>query len=713
MPKISRRKFLTAAAASVASTSSLANAITKALAIPANTKTKSIKDIEHIVILMQENRSFDHYFGTLAGVRGFNDPRAITLPSGKPVWHQPWGDSYVLPYHFDIHNTNAVRIGLDHSWKGSELTWKNWDAWITKKSPRCMGYFDRGDLPFYYALADAFTTCDAYHCSVFGPTDPNRFYALSGHAPNNITGLADHNLYNVSNGIYNADISNDKPNAKGIEWQTYAEILEKNDVSWKVYQEWDNYGDNYLQYFKNFRFDADGKPLTPDSPLYQKARAYAPGSHAGNAKSTTGQYLIDQLAADVKNGTLPHISWICAPTEYCEHPEATPNAGENFTARLLATLTDSPEVWAKTVLILTYDENDGFFDHMPSSMPPLSSAHGATTLNNATQGEVHNDQPIGFGPRVPVLIISPWTKGGRVCSELFDHTSLIRFMEEWCVQTQGLARENVTCPHISPWRRAVCGDMTSAFNFSTPNTDWDTSIPRAASYLKNWGNADALPPAIQTLPRQETSSVPRSACALPYRPIVDGAMTGSANQYVLRFANAGSVASTFIVYSQLNSNSPWHYTVEANKSLKPAAFDWDELGYHLAVHSHNGFLREFAGRFDQASSNAEVSLEEDPTTQALRIRFHNHSMVTCRFVLISNAYSNPTPHLIDAPAGETKTIIKSLTDSYGWYDFSVRIDGDAHYLRHYAGHLEGAGLNFTDPVLNGLVKVSGTNKTTR
>lgn len=703
MQKISRRQFLSAAAAGIASTPSLAKAISRALTLPANTRTNSIKDIEHIVILMQENRSFDHYFGTLAGVRGFNDPRAITLPTGKPVWHQPDRDGEVLPYHFDIHNTNALRVGLDHNWKGSERVWKNWDAWIEKKSSRCMGYFDRGDLPFYYALADAFTICDAYHCSVFGPTDPNRLYALSGHAPNNITGLADPALYNIHKGIYNADINNDKANAKGIEWSTYAEVLEKNGVSWKVYQEWDNYGDNYLQYFKNFRVDADGKPLHPNSALYQKARAYAPGSNAANAKSTTGQYLIDQFAADVKNNQLPQVSWICAPTEYCEHPEATPKAGEHFTARLLTALTDSPEVWSKTVLILTYDENDGFFDHMPSFVPPISTAHGATTLSHALQGELHRDEAIGLGPRVPTLIISPWSKGGRVCSELFDHTSLLRFIEEWCVQAQGLPRASVECPHISPWRRAVCGDMLSAFNFATPNTDWDTRLPRSATYTKNWGRANALPPTIQTLPRQETSSAPRPACPLPYRPVVDGNMTDTANQFALSFTNTGSVASAFIVYSQLNTESPWHYTVEAGKRLDKIEFDWEDAGYHLAVHSHNGFLREFAGRFDQASSNAEVSLVEDTITRAIRLDFKNNSMVACRFTVIDNAYGNPTSH-IDTHAGETQTKSMTLSRSHGWYDLSIHIEDDASYLRRYAGHLEGAGLDFTDPMLNGVAK---------
>ena len=714
MENLSRRGFLTGAAAAAASMPSLAEAITRALAIPANNRTNSIKDLEHLVILMQENRSFDSYFGTLAGVRGYSDPRAISLPDGKAVWYQPNGSSYTLPYHFDVSNTKALRVGLDHSWKGSEATWKDWNVWVAKKTVRCMGYFDRGDLPFYYALADAFTTCDAYHCSVFGPTDPNRFYALSGHAPNNITGLSDGTLYNVTNGIYNADIANDKPTAKGIEWKTYAEILESNGISWKVYQEWDNYGDNYLQYFKNFRVDANGKALTASSPLYQKARAMSPGSTPGNAVGTTGQWLIDQFAADVNNNTLPKVSWICAPTEYCEHPEATPNAGENFTARLLAALVDKPEVWSKTALILTYDENDGFFDHMPSYIPPPNTDRGRTTLANAMQGELHNNESIGLGPRVPVIVVSPWSKGGRVCSELFDHTSLLRFMEEWLVQGLGYARSRVQCPHISPWRRAVCGDMTRAFNFAAANTDWVSSIPRTARYFKGWGSTDALPPAIQTLAKQEvvTGTVPRAACPLAYHLLNDGVAHASNAQFTLNFVNTGSMAAPFRVYSKLRTDGPWHYTVEAGKRIDNEVFNWSGDAYHLAIHSINGYLREFAGSFNGIARGAEVNMVEDVASKAVRIDFKNSSKVACRFKLIDKAYGDRTIYSFDTQPGETKTMLKTLISSQGWYDLSISIAGDTSFLRRYAGHLEGAGLDFTDPVLNGIQRGSIPSHTT-
>lgn len=705
-PSPSRRTFLSSSLLGLATAPSFAQTIARALATPANRRTGGLADVEHVIFLMQENRSFDHYFGSLAGVRGFSDPRAILLPSGKSVWHQPNGNAEVLPYHFDIHNTNALRVGLDHSWKGSEATWKDWNAWIKKKGVRTMGFFDRADLPFYYALADAFTVCDDYHCSIFGPTDPNRFYALSGHANGYLTGLADGGLYNVNNGIYNADIANDSLTAKGMEWQSYAEVLEANGVSWKVYQEWDNYGDNYLQYFKNFRVDAQGRRLTPASPLYQKGRVMAPGSSAADAQVTTGQWLIDDFAADLKAGRLPAVSWICAPTEYCEHPEETPNAGENFTARLLAALVDHPEIWSKTALIITYDENDGFFDHLPSVMAPLNADRGRTTLADATRGEVYkSSEPIGLGPRVPTLVLSPWSKGGRVNSQLFDHTSLIRFMEEWLVQGRGLPRSSVECAYISPWRRAVCGDLTSAFDFENPDAAWPGSVPRSANYFKDWGSQSALPPAVQTLPRQEVSDsgLPRPACSLPYRSEVDGtAAADAARKFGLSFANRGSAAAAFIVYSALRSDGPWHYTVEPGKRIDAETWNWSGDQYHLSVLSHNGFAREFGGSLGSAARHAEVRVSEDAASRSVQLEFSNAGTQTCRFKLVDKAYGDERVLTIEVPAGQSRSFAKALDDSRGWYDIGVTLEGDSLFWRRLAGHLEGAGLDFTDPVLNGL-----------
>ncbi|UUZ52317.1 hypothetical protein LP419_22355 [Massilia sp. H-1] len=138
---------------------------------------------------------------------------------------------------------------------------------------------------------------------------------------------------------------------------------------------------------------------------------------------------------------------------------------------MLAALVASPETWSKTVFLLTYDENDGFFDHMPAHVPPLTTAMGRTTLPDIGQYENYQGIPVGLGPRVPMLIVSPWTKGGRVCSQLFDHTSQLRFLEEWLV-ARGKVRNAIACNQISPWRRTVSGDLTSAFDFKNPNTGW-------------------------------------------------------------------------------------------------------------------------------------------------------------------------------------------------------------------------------------------------
>src|SRR5579859_3014294 len=163
-----RRLFLQGTAAALAGWPSM---IRRALAIPAALRSGTIMDVEHVVILMQENRSFDHYFGTLRGVRGFSDPRAMRLPTGNPVWQQPAPDGGSHgPFHLDTRTTSAQWLkSLDHSWKGSHAQWKHHDNWIAAKGPLTMGYFARSDLAFYHALADSFTICDAYHCSLFGP----------------------------------------------------------------------------------------------------------------------------------------------------------------------------------------------------------------------------------------------------------------------------------------------------------------------------------------------------------------------------------------------------------------------------------------------------------------------------------------------------------------------------------------------------------------
>ena len=388
----------------------------------------SLRDVEHIVILMQENRSFDHYFGTMPGVRGFSDPAAIRLPDGSPVFRQPHpghAQGYLTPFRLDTSTTSAQATpGTDHSWATQHEAWNNgkMDQWVRAKGPFTMGYFTQADIPFQWALAQAFTICDNYHCSVLGPTNPNRLYMW--------TGMTD------PAGTAGGPVTDDTPayNNVTLSWTTYPERLQRAGVSWQVYQEEDNYDDNALAWFRQFA------RAPSSSPLWQR----------GMRKRPAGAF-----EADARQGRLPQVSWLVAPSAQSEHPDYFPAAGAEYIAGKLDAIASNGELWRKTLFILTYDENDGLFDHVP---PPVAPP--------GTPGEYVGGEPIGLGFRVPAVVVSPWSAGGRVCSDVLDHTSLIRIIEK---------RFGVPEPNISAFRRRTCGDFTSALRFSGPPAGYPQS----------------------------------------------------------------------------------------------------------------------------------------------------------------------------------------------------------------------------------------------
>ncbi len=465
---LTRRRLLGAAAgAAVAAASHLMPPnLRRVLAQEQPGPGASLRDIQHVVLLMQENRSFDHYFGTLAGVRGYNDAKALILPSGKSVFHQPDPANplgYLLPFHLDTRTTSAQKIpSTNHSWGVQHASWNGgaMDNWLPAhrkaegdKAPYVMGYHTRADIPFHYALAEMFTLCDAYHCSVMGPTWPNRMYWMTGTIDPEGTG--------------GGPLIDNKKAKGGFRWTTYAERLEKAGVSWKVYQQKDNYGCNMLEYFQTFQ-KADR-----DSSLYQR----------GVIRDPKGKFEYDAM-----NDQLPAVSWIIPTSKQSEHPDFMPAAGAAFVASKLNAIAARPDVWAKTVFILNYDENDGIFDHVAPPVPPPGTPH-----------EFVHGLPIGGGFRVPCLIVSPWTAGGWACSEPFDHTSVLQFLEKWT---------GVPEPNISDWRRETFGDLTSAFRFTTDKGE-PPCLPDAvhvltrASYEAATLPAPALPGSEQTLPVQE------------------------------------------------------------------------------------------------------------------------------------------------------------------------------------------------------------------
>lgn len=689
-----RREFLkllsTAAAAAA-----FPAPISRALALPANNRTGTINDVEHVVFMMQENRSFDHYFGTLRGVRGFGDPRAVKLPTGKSVFHQPDpnnSDGYVLPFRPD-----APHLGLQfledtpHGWTGTHAAWNGgaYDQWVPQKGTTSMAHLTRQDIPFHYALADAFTVCDAYHCSLLGPTDPNRYHMWTGWVGNDGSGGGPV--------IDNAEL--------GYGWSTYPERLEQAGISWKIYQDagdgldaadfwgWTgnayigNYGDNSLLYFFQYQNALEG------SPLAEKGRT---GTNI--LKSGT---LFDIFRNDVLNNHLPQVSWIVAPEAYTEHGNWPANYGAWYVSQMLDALTANPEVWSKTVFFYMFDENDGFFDHMVPPTPPRSRAEGLSTVgttNELFEGAPPNYPlsqfpagPYGLGVRVPMIVISPWTKGGWVDSEVFDHTSLIRFLER---------RFGVLEPNITPWRRAVVGDLASAFNFASPN-DALVQLPSTASYQPPEQNAVAgvrfpdyvpAPPPSQALPQQEPGT--RPARALPYELHVDGEVNASCVQLFLR--NTGNAAAVFQVRSGDGQAGPWTYTVgardEASDNLAATGASYD-----LSVSGPNGFLRTFLGSLGADSAKLIVKTSYDGASGGIALVIQNHGS-SAETVSVFDGYSGKTQTRVLPPSGRA-TFVSPLEESFGWYDFSVKVGSDPGFLRQLAGHVETGRPSVTDPAI--------------
>jgi phospholipase C len=421
--------------------------------------------VEHVVFLMHENRSFDHYFGTYKGVRGFDDARARHEGLFAQAW--PGGAApRLLPFHLDTANSDAeCTFDLSHQWDAQHQCWNGgkMDSFVSvhtephwegpKNGVLTMGYYTRQDLGFYYSLADAFTICDGYHCSVMGPTHPNRLHAWSGTLD--------------PAGVAGGPVVWTDPNASAqgsASWSTMPEALEDAGVSWKVYNapgpEYQptsgvamEISDNILLYFKQY--------MDPSSALYQKA---------------FGPVFPKDFVSDIARDQLPQVSWITPPNGYDEHPPSAPALGMWFSHNVISALVSNPKIWAKTVLFIMYDENDGFFDHVVPPTPPPGTPGEYLTTDPLPPLAYNIDGPIGLGFRVPMLVVSPFSRGGYVCSETFDHTSQMRFLE---------TRFGVKAPNISDWRRSVTGDLTSTLHVTSP----DTSVPKLPATS---GTADPL-----------------------------------------------------------------------------------------------------------------------------------------------------------------------------------------------------------------------------
>jgi phospholipase C len=565
---ISRRRLLqggAALSAAAALAAYLPESVRQALAAPTTTPF-SVSQIKHVVLLMQENRSFDNYYGTLSGVRGFGDPTAILLPNGRSVFYQPAAenpDGYLLPWYMNTQTTSAQAMpDLSHQWQIQHAAWNGgaMDGWVRAHTasdgltsgPFTMGYYQQADLPFHFALANNFTICDAYHCSVMGPTHPNRYYWMTGTVDPDGANHGPALDNSITSGLYT--------------WETFAEVCQNNGISWKCYQQLypsapgstvpkynegttsaplyqpqtiaeayntvlNNYGTNVLLFMNQFANAAPGAGgSNPNWGLWQNA-AYGSTlwgggpSVAGNTGTTlggtdttatnpyTGQPfdLTTNFEEDCYNGALPQVSWLFPPAVSSEHPSYLPAAGAEFIASKIAAIAQNPDLWASTVFIIDWDENDGMFDHVPPIVPPAGTAQEYVTLESPG-GTPGGGLPVGSGFRVPCLIVSPWTTGGYVYTGPLDHTSCLMFLEQ--VFFGGAA----VATNISPWRRETFGNFLDAFQ-STPATTSPSQTDPNMSYANvsaneaaqvtitsSGGQPQAVPPAgNQTVPVQQTT----------------------------------------------------------------------------------------------------------------------------------------------------------------------------------------------------------------
>lgn len=800
-------------------------------------------DAEHIVILMQENRSFDHCFGTLQGVRGFHDPRAIPLPDLKPVWFQTdeKGDTYA-PFRLDIKDTKITWMGsLPHS-RASQVDAYNagkHDQWLLAKKPGnkqyahmplTMGYFTREDLPFNYAMADAFTICDQHFCSGMTSTTPNRSFFWTG------------KITSEENGRAKVNIRNDDFSYGKQTWKTFPELLTENKVNWKFYQNdlscgggfkgeeraWlANFGCNLLEFFEAYhvKFSSryiqtllkqaetlpeeinklqEASPSSDDAA--QKIRteiakkqevldnatkelakwnkesfeqlndeqkqlyhnAFVINSGDPNFRNvTTFRYtddgqdrqvtvpagdILHQFRQDVRDGKLPTVSWLSGPQNFSDHPSA-PWYGAWYVSEIMDILTGNPEVWKKTIFIVTYDENDGYYDHVPPFSIPDENKPGTGKVSGGIDTEVEHvrlenelaqgihkkqarEAPIGLGFRVPLLIASPWSRGGKVCSQVFDHTSTLQFLEKF---VHGKYGKQIHLDNISQWRRAICGDLTAAFSTFVPNKDRLPFLQKEkfvqeiynAQFKGIPGGFKKLAPEVltqvtgkatpaQLLAPQEKGV--RPSPSLPYELYADIAPGRQQLTATFRAGNqvfgASAAGSPFTVIAPVKFKDEkgntdqcrnWSFAVKAGDQLQ---YEWpleafENNRYHLQVNGPNGFFREATGNTEDPAITAMCTYERNKSSQKLTgnvlLSLSNGGNQSLTITIRDNAYGNKSITRTvtkDQPA----VITLPLQSSKGWYDFTVQAEGHTSFARRYAGRVETGQESVTDPYMG---KISG------
>lgn len=634
-------------------------------------RTGTIKDVKHVVVMMQENRPFDTYFGALSlpGVAGFGDKQAVQFANGQSIFFQPNSsrpEGFLLPFRQDVTKVNAQN-----------------------QVPN-FGYFTAADAPWQHAIAHAYTVGDHYHCALNTSTDPNRIMLWTG--TNDPDG---------DNG--GPRINNDQNGQFLFTWETYPEVLQRAGVTWQVYTNNDagegflgDFEDNLLRDFAAYNpANANAENTIPRQGLL--ARANVLETHTTPPPGVTNDpsdldYVLKDFIADCAAGLLPEISWIISPATWSEHPNGAPNYGAVYVNRVIQALHDNPDLWESTLLILNYDENGGNFDHVLRPTPePNTPGEGAPGLTPGT------------GNRTPFVLISPWTRGGWVASETFDHTSVIQFMELF---TTSLGKPAI-CTKISPWRRSVCGDLTSAIDF----TSFDTSLPKLpdpAALIAVAVQDESLPPVTQPPPGQQTVPVqpvegPLKLRPVPYQQHATVAVDRSTGAVTATMTNISNKAVSMQVYSASALATPFAYNANlqtigtpntVSKATGPKTYTVDSTTtngqYDFSIYGADRFVRRFAGTVIPAGQNAGPVPHADAKlgsgrTKTLKITLTNDGHTDVRFTLTPNDYE-----------GQQKTVkvgfgqhvsIHWPTNEYGYYDVIVTADTSDGFTHRYAGRI--------------------------
>ncbi|HEY0249091.1 MAG TPA: alkaline phosphatase family protein [Gryllotalpicola sp.] len=620
-----------------------------------------MSDLKHVVIVMQENRSFDHYLGQLPGVRGQDDKQALKFQDGTTVFQQrDASGNIVTPY------VSTTTWGDNHNFYGANGG--RWNTWVPDKGSSCMGYYLPEHQPFYYSLAAQYTVCDMSFCSEHGPTIPNRYYFMTGKA--------------------NFETSNSGQNNYTRTWETIPEMLETAGVDWRVYS--DNsgngkgaslqsgyvgeYGCNVLNSFQNFDpAVAPASAQTPGTGIIWKGNTYYYGSGANGATVATTPnndsdenltaVLSDFIAACEPGAEypLPEVSWVVMPAAWSEHPNFDTIHGERYVQKVIETLQGNQDIWNHTLLIVTYDENDGKFDHV---LPPRPEADVPDEWVGST--------PVGYGPRVPMTLVSPWTRGGHVASEVFDHTSTCRFLEVWAE----FLGKPFTNPNITAWRRAISGDLTSAIDFAHPQLGPATISDPTTGAVPPLA-ADKMKPRPLSFHGHTTLAEDRATGQVTAKMTVKGGPDGKALSF-----------QVFPDTYQAFSNTPFTVTAAA-----PRTYTWDATAtdgkYAFSIYSHDGFVRSFAGQLVPAGQtdigiprlDVDLLTGDDPE---VRITLHNDGSEPVSYTLAANDYLGGSREITVA-GGKTKVV--DWPTENGYYDVVVTADTGTGWTQRYAGRI--------------------------